>query len=171
MHRLDKSLVERAKFYLAAQPDILLAYLFGSYARGEANALSDIDVGLLLSEGMSAQERFERRLTIGLDLQRSFQRNDVDVVILNDAPLALAYRVLRDGQLLGCRDEDVRIQYSATIVSRYLDFKPFIERHHQAILERAQRGELMDGHNPYRGALERYRQGRERLGNRARSAS
>ncbi|MFN3331828.1 MAG: hypothetical protein ACK47M_04890 [Caldilinea sp.] len=37
-----------------------------------------------------------------------------------------------------------------------------IDRHERAILERARRGELLNGHNPYRGALARYRQQRER---------
>ena len=129
-------------------------------ARGEATPLSDIDIGLLLTGTISAPARFEHRLTIGLDLQRIFRSNDVDVVILNDAPLALAYRVLRDGQILCCQDENARVQYTASTIGRYLDFKPFIERHQQAILERARRGELFDGHNPYHGALARYRQGR-----------
>lgn len=160
MNRLDAELIEKANSYLAGQQDVLLAYLFGSYGREAATPLSDIDVGLLLIETLSTQNRFERRLTVGLDLQRIFHSNDVDVVILNDAPLALAYRVLRDGQILCCRDEDIRVQYTASTVGRYLDFKPFIERHQQAILERARRGELLNGHNPYHGALARYRQGR-----------
>jgi hypothetical protein len=33
-------------------------------------------------------------------------------------------------------------------VNAYLDFKPVIERHERAILARAQRGELLHGHNP-----------------------
>ncbi|MFZ1755448.1 MAG: nucleotidyltransferase domain-containing protein [Caldilineaceae bacterium] len=160
---LDAKLIENVKRYLSEQPDILLAYLFGSFARKEANSLSDIDIAILLPGTISASERFDRRLALGLALQRILHHNEVDVVILNDSPLALAYRVLRDGQLLCCQDEDVRIQYRAEIISRYLDFKPFIERHHQAILERARQGELLNGYNPYRGALERYRQGRTRL--------
>ena len=86
----------------------------------------------------------------------------IDVVVLNVAPLALRYRVLRDGKVLTCRDEQVRILYQADTVSRYLDFKPVIEQHERAILERARRGELLNGYNPYRGALARYRQQRQR---------
>ena len=86
----------------------------------------------------------------------------IDVVVLNVAPLALRYRVLRDGKVLTCRDEQVRILYQADTVSRYLDFKPVIEQHERAILERARRGELFNGYNPYRGALARYRQQRQR---------
>ena len=35
--------------YLAAQPDVLAAYLFGSYARGDARPDSDVDLAVLLS--------------------------------------------------------------------------------------------------------------------------
>jgi len=170
-YTLDPTKLEDTKRYLDEHSDILLAYLFGSFGRGDASSLSDIDIGLLLLDTIPSADRFERRLTIGLDLQRILRRNDVDIVILNDAPLALAYRVLRDGQLLCCRNEDVRIQYAAATVGRYLDFKPFIERHHQAILERARQGELFNGPNPYRRALEHYRQGRARFGNRAGSSA
>ena len=163
MATLERRKIENLEGYFSEQPEVLLAYLFGSYGRGRASTLSDIDIAVLLPAEMLPAERFEYRLSFGLEIGRRLQHNEADIVILNDAPLALAYRVLRDGQLLYCRDENVRIQYRARIVDRFLDFKPFIERHHQAILNRARRGELLDGYNPYHGALERYRQGRTRF--------
>lgn len=54
-----KSLVD----YLATQPDVLAAYLFGSYATGKARPQSDVDVAVLLSEADDL-ERFERRLRL-----------------------------------------------------------------------------------------------------------
>jgi len=36
--------------YLAAQPDVIAAYLFGSRASGRARAGSDVDVAVLLDE-------------------------------------------------------------------------------------------------------------------------
>ena len=167
MNSLKPEVLEKLKHYLAEQEDVTLAYLFGSYGRGDATSRSDIDIAFLLAGDLTAEERFDRRLSFGLEIGQLLRYNEIDVIILNDVHLALAYRVLRDGQLLACRDESARVLYTAYIVSRYLDFKPFIERHDQAILERARRGELLDGHNPYHGALERYRQGRTRAARRA----
>ena len=143
--------------------EVVLAYLFGSQARGQAGPLSDVDIAILLAEGVPEIEAFEKRLMLMAEIGHQLGRDIVDMLILNHSPLALAYRVLRDGILLYCLDEAKRIAFTAQIVSMYLDFKPTLERHERAILERARRGELLHGYNPHHGALERYRQLRERL--------
>lgn len=47
--------------YLAAQSDVIVAYLFGSRVTGRVRAESDMDVAVLLNEEDSVA-RFERRL-------------------------------------------------------------------------------------------------------------
>ncbi|HHY58779.1 MAG TPA: nucleotidyltransferase domain-containing protein [Chloroflexi bacterium] len=154
--------IQRLSHYLASQPEVLVAYLFGSYARGSATPHSDLDIAVLAPQEISREQAFRLRLTWIDAVQGLLHREAVDVVILNQAPLALRYRVLRDGRVLACQDEQLRILYQADTVSRYLDFKPVIDRHERAIVKRARRGELLNGYNPYRGALARYRQQRER---------
>ncbi len=149
--------------YFAAQPNVIVAYLFGSHARGQAHWHSDIDIAILHEPGLSSDASLDLRLDVIDELMGLLASNDVDVIVLNQAPLALAYRVLRDGIVLFCRDAQTRILYQADTVSRYLDFKPFIERHEKAILERARKGELLYGYNPHRNALADYRQLREKL--------
>jgi uncharacterized protein len=151
------------KTYFASQTNVALAYLFGSHARGQSTPLSDIDVAVLLTPDVPTDHYFDERLRIMGDLMDLLNFNEVDVAILNQAPLALAYRVLRDGVLLHSVNQDVRVQYTARIVSLYLDFKPVIERHERAILQRARQGKLFDGHHSNQGALERHRQRRQRL--------
>lgn len=151
------------KDYFASLNGVLLAYLFGSHARGQAGPLSDVDVAVLLDDGFAADQYFDMRLQIIGGLIDILHSNDVDVIILNQAPLALSYRVLRDGVMLYCRDRQKMIEFVARVVSAYLDFKPIIERHEHAILERARKGELLHGYNPHRGALERYRRLHKRL--------
>ncbi len=143
--------------------EVILAYLFGSQARGQAGLLSDIDVAVLLVDGLDDSRAFEKRLMLMDHISYHMKTNAVDVLILNSAPLALAYRALRDGVLVYCRDEARRIEFTARTVSMYLDFKPVLERHERAILERARKGKLLNGYNPHRNALERYRQLCERL--------
>ena len=61
--------------YLARQPDVAAAYLFGSYARGQATSYSDIDIAVLfrlLEENSFA--RFERRLDLEIALQETVGR-------------------------------------------------------------------------------------------------
>ncbi|MBI3328753.1 MAG: nucleotidyltransferase domain-containing protein, partial [Nitrospinae bacterium] len=76
-----------------------LAFLFGSQAAGRTHAESDVDVAVLLNESLTADERFAARLTLIGELSRIFRTDNVDVVILNEAPPLLAYEVLRGGVL------------------------------------------------------------------------
>lgn len=126
----------------AAKEPIVVAYLFGSYARGEASALSDIDIAILLQPSLDAAARFTLRLRVTEDIKAMLRDQAIDVMVLNDVPLALSYRVIRDGVVLYCRDEQMRIEWTASTVSRYLDFKPFIDRHEKAVLDRVRRGDL-----------------------------
>ena len=40
--------LEAIQSYFAGQPEVVVAYLFGSVARGRANHLSDVDIAVLL---------------------------------------------------------------------------------------------------------------------------
>ncbi|MDQ3353190.1 MAG: nucleotidyltransferase domain-containing protein [Actinomycetota bacterium] len=106
--RLRECLVER--------PEVVVAYLFGSWARGTQTALSDIDVAVLLAPVADLRAT---TMELAADLSGVTGRARLDLVVLNDAPLALAYRVLRDGQLLACRDEVARVRHWAATVDRY----------------------------------------------------
>lgn len=142
---------------------VVAAYLFGSHARGEAGPLSDVDIALLLDDDLSDEAAFDLRLTLIGGLSEVLGTNAVDVLILNGAPVALSYRVFRDGIPLLIRDPQRTTLFRARVVDRYLDFEPIRQRHERAILERAGKGTLLDGHDPHRGALERYRRLRRHL--------
>ena len=43
-------------------PQVLVAYLFGSQARGQAGPLSDVDVAILLDANVSQAEAFDLQL-------------------------------------------------------------------------------------------------------------
>jgi predicted nucleotidyltransferase len=155
--------------YFVSRREVVLAYLYGSQARGNAGPLSDVDFAVLLAGRPAESVCFDVRLEITGDLMALLKTNDVDVAVMNCVPVSLRYRVLRDGELLFCRDRDSMIAFRLHTVNEYLDFKPILDRHESAILERARKGELFDGYNPHRGALGHYRQLRERLESAAES--
>ena len=164
MEQLDLSqYAGRLEQYFASLDGVVLAYLFGSHARGRAWKHSDVDVAVLLVGHPDDDRCFDVRLEVIGGMMDIFQTDDVDVLVLNQAPPALRYAVLRDGIVLFCRDRQAMIEFRVRAVNEYLDFKPILKRHERAILEKARKGELLSGYDPYRGALERYRQLRERL--------
>jgi predicted nucleotidyltransferase len=149
--------------YFASLNGVVLAYLFGSHARGQAWAQSDVDVAVLIENRPDDDHCFDMRLEVIGGLMDVLHTDEVDVLILNQAPPALRYAVLRDGILLFCRDHQAMIEFRVRALNEYLDFKPILKRHEHAFLEKARKGELLSGYDPYHGTLERYRRLRERF--------
>jgi predicted nucleotidyltransferase len=104
---------------LAALGSVVVAYLFGSQARGEPRSLSDVDVAVLLDN-----DDVDHELEVIAAVQELAGSRRADVIVLNHAPVAVAYRVLRDGVLLVSNDEKHRVRHHARVVDRYLDMEP-----------------------------------------------
>jgi predicted nucleotidyltransferase len=111
-------------------PSVVSAYLFGSHAEGRAHTESDVDVGVLLSrdDAPTERERFELRVRIGSELIGQLHRNDVDVVILNDAPPELGRRIVTKGLRVYCRDAEADHAFIRDVQLRAADLDPFLRR-------------------------------------------
>lgn len=131
------ALEERLRATLQRHARVLVAYLFGSTARGRAGPLSDVDVAVLLAED---GDPFPAYLDLVGELGSVVGPDRVDVVLLNDAPVALAYRVLRDGRLLLCRDEAARVEHWVRTVLTYLDMEPLFRIFDEGLRHRIREG-------------------------------
>ncbi len=127
---------------LEARPEVLEAYLFGSLARGEAGEMSDVDVAVFLDERRSVAERGRLLLELTAELMSRLERNDVDVVALNDAPPLLYHRVLRDGERLLARDLLATTRREGQALSRYCDWVPQLAKIEAAHRRRMAAGEF-----------------------------
>lgn len=118
-------------------PRLGYAVVFGSQARGAAHAGSDVDVAVGASGG--------RRLTslelgeIASELEAAAGR-PVDIVDLESAPPALAYRVFRDGRVILERDRPRLVARRARAILEYLDFKPIEDQFVRGVLAAPVRG-------------------------------
>lgn len=106
--------------YFAQQPDVVLAYLFGSVARGQGDHFSDVDVAVLFVESIGAERRSELCIEHSFALQK-FADRQVQVVALNTASPVLKFQVLAEGQLLFARSEMERIDFQVRSVKVYHD--------------------------------------------------
>jgi len=75
---------------LFQQHPVRLAYLFGSQATRRTHPNSDVDIAVLLDESLTSDELFAERLRLLGDLSHIFGTDNVDFVILNEAPPLLA---------------------------------------------------------------------------------
>jgi len=123
-------------------PEVLDAYLFGSLARGDAGATSDVDVAVYLDEGLTAVERGRFALELAAELMSRLARNDVDLVVLNSAPPLLYHRVLRDGERLLSRDHLATTRREGQALSRFCDWVPQLAKIEAAHRRRMAAGEF-----------------------------
>ncbi|MDO9536451.1 MAG: nucleotidyltransferase domain-containing protein [Bacillota bacterium] len=121
--------------FLESDSDILLAYLFGSQANEVTGPLSDIDIALLLRT-VAKKDLFSKRLSLLSEFTKIFARDDIDLVILNKAPIVLKYNILKDCKPLYIHDQELHYGCIQKTISEYLDFKPVIEYHYLALQER-----------------------------------
>ncbi len=103
---------------------VVLAYLFGSLARGEAGPLSDVDVAVLLGPDVPPQRWSDVHLDLICEFMSLFHRNDVDVVVLNRATPLLAHRVVYDGIVVYEPDPLTRVHFEVDTLHRYVDTAP-----------------------------------------------
>lgn len=107
---------------LARAAGLRLAMLFGSVARGEARADSDIDVAVLADHALSADEKIS---LIG-DIAQATGRA-VDLVDLATAGQPLVGEILRDGRrLVGSAGQLADLATRAALDAA--DFLPLVQR-------------------------------------------
>ncbi len=149
MQELSKAIVTRLQEYT----QILVVYLFGSQARGQAGPLSDVDLAVLLDPDLTRAEMVDLQLRLMADLADELDRDDVDVVVLNHAALVLCHQVLKTGQVLLCRDERARFRFTFETNRDYLDAVPMYELHEAYQRRRIKEGKFGDRRGDYSAAL------------------
>jgi hypothetical protein len=116
--------VEKIKKYLYQRNEVIFAYLYGSYAKGNENKLSDIDIAIYIDKSKKPESgTFGYRSELITELQ-SFVDKDIDLIILNEVTNILAYNVLKDGKLLFTKSYEKRINFHEKVMKTYLDFLP-----------------------------------------------
>ena len=104
--------------------DFVAAYLFGSVARGDDDARSDVDVAVL--HRCDPPATFDSLpLRMEGEIERFLGRR-TEVICLNMAPVDLCARVLRDGLLLLDVDPALRIAFEVRTRNLWFDLQPVL---------------------------------------------
>lgn len=121
---------------LERDPRVAYGVLFGSQARGSSHVHSDVDVAIGLEPGAELGGLEVGRLVV--DLEAAAGRT-VDLVIVDEAPCSLTYRVFRDGRVLFERDHARLVEDKSRAILEYLDFRWVEDVFTKAVLQRARR--------------------------------
>jgi uncharacterized protein len=127
---------------LAADPAIMAVWLFGSRARDEADALSDVDVAVLAAPELDAAALWDRQVDWIATAAQALGTDEVGIQAVNRLPVALRQSVLRDARLLWARVPEIAADFVARTTKEYLDLKPFLDRYDRELLQQAATGRL-----------------------------
>jgi uncharacterized protein len=125
---VDQAVLDTLRERLARRPEILEAYYFGSQARGEAAAHSDLDIAVYVDRERLPPAPFGYAAELISELMAGLGFDRLDVVVLNDAPPLLYHRVLRDGERLLSRDLAATTTREGYALSRYCDYLPQLRK-------------------------------------------
>jgi predicted nucleotidyltransferase len=136
---MDGVRLERLRRYFEERPELGVAsvYLFGSHAESRAHRESDVDIGVLLQweRHPTAGDRFKIRVRLSAELISVVGCNEVDVVVLNDAPPLLGRKIIYDGVRIYLGDPAVDHAYVRDVQIRAADLAPVLERMRKIKLE------------------------------------
>jgi predicted nucleotidyltransferase len=116
-----RAIVEQIKSYLQSRPDIVFAYLHGSFFSGDR--FRDIDIAVYLKPPVPSSLQVE--LDMEAKLGKKVKSYPVEVRVLNHAPLSFRYNVIRYGEPISVADDDLRCDFVESTLSHYFDFAPF----------------------------------------------
>lgn len=115
---------------LASVPELKLAVLFGSLARGRAKAGSDLDLAVSLSPDTQEARRATRRAL------HSAAARTVDLVFAADAPPLLRMEIARHGVPLLERQLHAWANFKAKAMIDWGDWAPYARRLGEAAVQR-----------------------------------
>lgn len=96
-------------------------WLFGSYAKGDATPLSDIDIAYLSREGLTDVQTDELDRDLYRLLSQIMETDEITLVNLREATLPLAFSVLREGKLLFCHELETLCSFQDRLLDLYPD--------------------------------------------------
>ena len=124
-----EDLMLKAIAYLQSRADIDFTYLFGSFGKGKPLPLSDVDIAIYLRETVDVHEKKMEILGVLMNL---LETDEIDLVILNEAPLTLKMKILESKTIVVDHSPFLRHRFESLVMREYFDFS-VVEK---AILER-----------------------------------
>jgi uncharacterized protein len=115
-----QSRIADAARFLAEDRQVVFAYLFGGLASGRVTPLSDVDIAVYLQD---TSDPPASKLALFDGVTRALGTDELDLVILNIAPISLAGRILQNKRLLVDKEPFRRHAYESLTLREFFDFQ------------------------------------------------
>jgi len=120
MRKEKEEKVNKLKNYLEKEEDIVLAFLFGSYAKNKEREISDVDIGIYTARKWDLK-KFHK---VWDKLEEILGKN-VDLIIMNEARETIVWEALR-GIPLKIKDKKFYYEYMLKVSREAEDFADFV---------------------------------------------
>ncbi|WP_158666505.1 type VII toxin-antitoxin system MntA family adenylyltransferase antitoxin [Salinibacter altiplanensis] len=100
---LAEATEHRLQEVFADHPAVRAAYVFGSVAADRERDRSDLDLGIVVDPGR--WNSTDHKILLTTDCMEATERDRIDLVVLNDAPLVVQFEAVRPNVLLYARDD------------------------------------------------------------------
>lgn len=125
--------IEESEPVISRDLAIRFILLFGSQAAAKESPLSDIDLAIYVDPEKYGNRAYHLQVEVGLLLSRKLKRDDIDIVILNDATPTLRFEAIKNGHILYMKDESEYEDYVVRTLSEYYDSSYFLNRQFQHV--------------------------------------
>jgi predicted nucleotidyltransferase len=119
MSNFDSKKIEILKKYFQKEPSVILAFLFGSFAKGRGLAESDFDIAVYLKDKKKEED-------IWFEITKILEKS-VDLVSLKEAPAILVSNIFKTGIPLVIKDKKIYWQLYLKKSTEAEDFLKFLE--------------------------------------------
>ncbi len=113
-----QTIIKRLENFLSTFNDIVLVFLFGSFARGKLTPFSDLDIAIFFRSSTDFYKVNDLKDNLSKILNMA-----VDIVILNNAPPVIKMQVLKKGILIINKDTHVYNEFFVNTIKEYDDLK------------------------------------------------
>lgn len=117
---------------------VIFIILFGSIATDEKSPISDIDIAAYIDE-TKGDNLFKFQLKLLGAFNNAFKTDEIDLVILNEAPPALKYEIVKNGILVFCRNESVYDEFYLRATKEFFDFYPILKKNYEYTKQKLRR--------------------------------
>jgi len=115
-----EKIIEQLKNAIIQEDEIIFSYIHGSFL--DKFPFKDIDIALYIDpKKISSLQAFDYSFQLSVDLSKKIGL-EVDIQIMNYAPLGFKHSVLRNGKLLFSKDENLRLNLIESLSLEYIDF-------------------------------------------------
>lgn len=114
---------------------LVCMYVFGSINSCRSTPLSDIDIAILFDNSIDEKQMDLYENKILNDLSDFFNTEEIDLIVLNKAPLSIQYGVIKSKSNMYYKDLGKIADYENNIVLRYIDFKKYRDELNDAFIK------------------------------------